>query len=172
MAQADSNHTTKPLSALDATLREKFARLYRDIQEFRPTFEALEQRRDAEIVRRTGIPSHWTFRTDEECTRHLEAMRIADRETGFQAANTKMEELWRCLDPVVKAIISTPAQDLAGLALKANAVATAWGSLWEQTPEDLDHEKELLRDLIENVCAVAGVDLEVNKRIRPRAGLN
>lgn len=69
-----------------------------------------------------------------------------------------MEALESRLDHVVEAIMKAPARDLTALALKANAVARTWPELWELTPDELDHPEELLRDLIENVCAVAGVD--------------
>jgi hypothetical protein len=156
----------------DNSLIERFARLYGELEAFRPTYEAAWERRDAELERRTGIKSHWGFRSEDEAERHLAAMKIVDEETGFSAANEKMEALWARLDPVVKTITDTPACDLAGLALKANATATAWESLWKQTPNELDHEDELIRDLIENVCAVAGIDLAVNRRLSPRTNLN
>jgi hypothetical protein len=117
----------------------------------------------------TGIKSHWGFRSEYEAERHLAAMGVVDEETGFDVVSDKMAELTARLDPVVEIITSTPARDLA---LKANATATTWESLWEQTPDELDHEQRLIRDLIENVCAVAGIDLAVNRRLTPRTNLN
>ena len=97
---------------------------------------------------------------------------VIDDEIGFGDLNAKMEALWERLDPVVRTITRAPARDITGLALKANATATAWASLWERTPEELDYEHELLRDLIESVCAVAGVNLAANPRAASRSDLN
>jgi hypothetical protein len=114
------------------------------------------------LTRLTGILPHWGFRTDDEATEHLAAMKIVDEAIGFNDLNEKMEALWARLDPVVRIITQTPALDLRGLALKANATATAWQELWEELPDHLDHPHELIRDLIENVCAVAGTNLAVS----------
>jgi hypothetical protein len=122
---------------MDTNLIEKFAALFDEIEAFRPTFESAVQRRDAELTRRTGIPSYWSLRTDDEVKRVRAAQTVIDDEIGFDALNEKMEALWERLDPVVKTITSAPARDLTDLALKANATATAWGSLWEQTPDEL-----------------------------------
>ena len=100
------------------------------------------------------------------------AQTIIDEEIGFNAIDDKMNALWERLDPLVKKITRAPALNLSDLALKANATATAWGRLWEKMPEDLDYEDDLIRDLIESVCAVAGVDLLVNWRLTPRTDLN
>lgn len=174
MAQADSNHSTPgPVDPLaQDNLLERFAILYAEKEAFRPTYEAAQDRREAELARRTGIPAHWTVRTEEEAKRLWVAQTVIDDEIGFNALNDKMNALWERLDPVVKKITRAPALSLADLALKANATATAWESLWEQTPDELDHEKELLRDLIESVCAVAGVNIVANQRLAPRTDLN
>ena len=158
--------------AQDESLIEKFAAAYREIEAFRPTYEAAVDRRNAELTRRTGIPYHWNLRTDDEIKRVWAAQTIIDEEIGFSALNDEMEALWERLDPVVKKITRAPAFSVADLALKANATATAWSSLWERAPDDLDHEKELIRDLIESVCAVAGVNIAANQRQLPRPDLN
>jgi hypothetical protein len=156
----------------DNSLIERFARLYGEIEAFRPTYEAALERREAELTRRTGILPHWGCRTEDEATRHLAAMKIVDEDIGFNDLNETMEALWARLDPVVKIITAAPARNLADLALKANAAATAWEGLWKELPVNLDYPDELIRDLIENVCAVAGIDLAVNHRLSPRTNLN
>jgi hypothetical protein len=95
-----------------------------------------------------------------------------DEEIGFDVPNKKMEALYCRLDPVVAVITNTPAQGLADLALKANAVASAWEELWQQLPEELDYPDRLVRNLIENICGVAGVNLAVSQRLAPRTDLN
>jgi hypothetical protein len=137
MTQGNSVHSTPPTNTaisqnrdLSGTLIEKFASLYGDIEAFRPTYDAALERREAELTRLTGILPHWGFRTDDEATEHLAAMKIVDEAIGFNDLNEKMEALWARLDPVVKIITAAPARNLADLALKANAAATAWEELW------------------------------------------
>jgi hypothetical protein len=157
---------------MDNGLIERFARLYAEIEAFRPTYEAVWERRDAEVERRTGIKSHWGFRSNDEAHRHMVCLGVVDEETGFDVANDAMNELYARIDPVVAVITNMPARNVADLALKANATATAWEKLWEKPSDDLDHELRLIRDLIENVCAVAGIDLIVSPRLIPRTDLN
>jgi hypothetical protein len=160
---------------MNTNLIEKLASAYSDREAFRPTFEAAMERRDAELERRTGISRHWGFRTDDESRRHGVVMRVLDEEMGIHAILDKMEELNARLDPVVAIITTTPARDLADLAdlaLKANAVASAYEHLWASEPDELDYGDELLRDLIENLCSVAGVNLMVSQRLAPRTDLN
>jgi hypothetical protein len=149
MSQAESTNTTI----------ESFAAAYAKMAEFKPIYEAAIERRDAEVARRIGIPTHWSFRTMEEAEAHLKAMGEVDKEMGMSEIGESMEALDLPLDRMVRRIVDKPVNDLASLALKANAVATAWPELWQSIPDDLDWPEELLRDLIESVCILAGVDL-------------
>jgi hypothetical protein len=142
-----------------STIKEAFTAAYAKLLEFLPTYEAAEDLRETEIARRTGIPSHWTFRTEDEAEAHLTAMKAVDREMGFAELIERREALELALDPLVRKILNAPASDLVGLALKANAVATAMPHLWGSIPDKLDWAEELVRDLIESVCIVAGVEL-------------
>jgi hypothetical protein len=164
----------KPMAQdrLSVALIKRFASLYACIDDYRPTLDAAVERREIELTRMTGIQRHWSIRTDDEAKRHMDAMRIVDEEIGFGAVNEQMEALEARLDPLVKIITDTPARDLTGLALKANALASVMSELWTSIPEELDYPEGLVRDLIENICAVAGVDLAVNQRLSPRADLN
>jgi hypothetical protein len=98
-------------------------------------------------------------------------LRIVDEEMGFDVVSDKMEELNARLDPVVAIITTTPALDLADLVLKANAAASACGHLWASPPRELDYKDELIRDLIENLCSVAGASLAV-AQVRAPTDLN
>jgi hypothetical protein len=155
----------------DTALFEKFTKLYNEREAFRPTYEAAWERRDDELERRTGIKSHWGFRSEGEAERHLAAMRVVDEEMGFSVVSEHMEELNARLDPVVALITAAPALDLADLALKANAVASACPDLWKSPPCELDYEDGLIRDLIENLCSVAGASLAVTQ-VRAPTDLN
>src|ERR1700733_10566805 len=74
----------------------------------------------------------------------------------------------------VDAMISVANRPRAAGVDDVNATATAWENLWEETPDELDHEHLLVRDLIESVCALAGIDLAARRFVRPRdsGGLN
>jgi hypothetical protein len=151
------------------TTLETFAAAYAKLAEFLPTYEAAEDRRHAEIARRTGIPSHWTFRTEDEAEAHLRAMTAVDRETGFAELLERREALERPLDRLVRNVLTAPAGDLVSLALKANAAATAMPELWRSIPAELDWHEELIRDLIESVCIVAGAELIARPPMPPSA---
>jgi hypothetical protein len=159
MSKADSTTTTI----------ESFGAAYAEMAEFKPVYEAVMERRDAEIARRIGIPTHWSFRTLEEAEAHLQAMREVDKEMGIAQISERMKAFDLPLDRMVRRIIDKPVSDLASLALKANAVATARPELWQSIPDDLDWPEELIRDLIESVCILAGVDLIACPPARPPA---
>jgi hypothetical protein len=52
------------------------------------------------------------------------------------------------------------ASTIAGLAVKARFTAefALTAEEWDQDPGDLDYDKFVIRNLIENICALAGVD--------------
>jgi hypothetical protein len=150
----------------------QFTSRYQEIEAFRPKYEAAVAKREAEIARSTGLAPHHTFRTAAEEDRHLAVMRVVDEEMGFDKINDKMEALASKLDPLVQAIISTPAQNLEDLALKANAAATVLFWLWQTLPTELDCPQAIMRDLIENVCALANLNIAANPRAIPPKGLN
>ena len=71
----------------------------------------------------------------------------------------QLEAIYQRLDPIVEAIRGTPARTLAGAGIKARAVAAIMPELSEQREAELETDKHLMRDLIENICSIAGVDL-------------
>ena len=75
------------------------------------------------------------------------------RKTGWSS------EMYDRLDPVICVIRDRSAMSITDLAAKAMATATMHPDLWEKSPEELDYEKRLLRDLIENACVLAGASL-------------
>jgi len=146
---------------------------YAEHAAFDPIYKDAIERRENEISRRIGFPTYCGFRTDEEARAYLDEMGQVDKEMGIDILRKKSDEIFSRLDPVVKKITTINARELAEVALKANAVATVLERLWESPPEDLDdYEVGLVRDLIEDICAVAGVHLVVNKRLAPRSDLN
>jgi hypothetical protein len=87
---------------------EMFAAAFAELAEFLPTYDAVMERRDAEIARRSGIPSHWSFRTEDETDAHLKAMRIVDKEVGFAEVSKRRNELELPLDRMARLIIDAP----------------------------------------------------------------
>jgi hypothetical protein len=163
----------RPISQTEKSeLIAQFITCYQEIEAFRPKYEAAVAKRDAEIARSTGLAPHHTFRTAAEEDRHLAVTRVVDEEMGFQQINDQMEALTSKLDPLVSAIISTPAQSLEDLALKANAAATVLFWLWQTMPTELDYPQAIMRDLIENVCALGDLNIAANPRAVPPKGLN
>lgn len=162
MTRANPNHTTA----------ERFAAAYAELSAFLPTLEAALARRDVEVARRTGLEPHWTFRTDAEIKTHWAVQTVVDEEMGIEALNERSDTLYARLDPVVSQIIAAPAHDISSIGLKANAVATTMPHLWESLPNELDYPDQLLRDLIESFCVVAGVELLVRPHSQPRTDLN
>ena len=162
MSQADSINT----------MAERFAAAYAELAAFLPTFEAAIARRDREISWRTGLAPHWTLRTDIEAKTHMAMQAIVEEEMGIGKMGEHLDALYARLDPVVNQIIAAPAQDISSVGLKANAVATTVPHLWDALPDDLDYPDQLLRDLIESFCVIAGVELLVRPNNQPRNDLN
>jgi hypothetical protein len=150
-------------------LLRKFEPIYDERRILAPIVGAAVRRREQEIARRTGIPAHVGFRSDAEAALHLEEWRRVDAE--MPCANTLIKQLEAIdvrLDPIITAIQTTPARTLAGVAVKARAAASIIGECWQKPQDELDWQETVLRDLIESVCALAGVDLPRLAESRPR----
>jgi hypothetical protein len=115
---------------------------------------------------------HWNFRTDGEAKTHLAVQTIVEEEMGIVDLSNKLDSLYARLDPIINEVIAAPAKDIFSVGLKANAVATVMPHLWESIPNGLDYPDQLLRDLIESFCVVAGVELFARPYSRPRTDLN
>jgi len=147
---------------------DKFAVVYGELATFLPKYEAACDKRDQEIARRIGIPAHCNFRSEVEASSYCDELGRVEQEMGIAPLGEKIEEIYSRLDPIVRAIRDMPASDFADLAVKAQAVASVMQSLWESAPDDLDYDKHLIRDLLENICGLANVDLLVrNTRWSP-----
>lgn len=87
----------------------------------------------------------------------------ARAETGADVASRKFHLLADRVDAIEFRIMNTPAHTVAGLRAKALIAIEAAGELWETRRIDLDWDKEVIRELIESVCAVAGVPVPVEQ---------
>ena len=152
-------------------LLSRFAEAYTSLLTHQTQYDAVCDRREREIARRMGIPedgSYW--RNETEVKTYLAHLKVVDEELGFRELNEKMEDLWGPVGKLVRKMVDAPALDLNAIALKANAVATAFPQLWEKSLEELDWPEELMRVLLEDVCALAGTTLMANKLIKRSLG--
>jgi hypothetical protein len=141
-------------------LLRKFEPIYDEYRVLAPIVGAAVRRREQEIARRTGIPAHVGFRSEAEAALHLEEWKRVDTEMPCTNALIKqLEAVDVRLDPIIDAIQATPARTLAGVAVKARAAAYTIEECWRKPQDELDWQETVLRDLIEGVCALAGVDL-------------
>jgi hypothetical protein len=59
------------------------------------------------------------------------------------------------LDAVVEAILAEKPTSLGGLAVWAAVLRDAYGELWRQSAENLEHQEKLLRRFLEHTTAMA-----------------
>jgi hypothetical protein len=142
----------------DTELLARIRVIYSEIAAFKPTFDALAEKRDALVAERTGIPNS-QFRSEEEAKLYVAHLGAADAESGFGDAWERLNEMYSRLDPLAAQIRDRPAMSVADVAAKALATASMHPHLWREPAEELDYEERLLRDLLEAACALGGVDL-------------
>jgi len=76
-------------------------------------------------------------------------------ELGTRQTETTLAQL----DPIERAIMTTPAHTIAGLGVKARHAAYVVSEYWEQPVDKVDWEAKAVRLLIEAVCELARVPL-------------
>ncbi len=166
MAGADAKiDTLRSLSPL----AERFATVYAELAAMDCMVEDAFERLKREIARKARS-SHRSFRSESECLAYLEYIGGLEEQMGINELSAKRDQIYSRLNPIVTEIARTHSRDLGDLALKANAVASAQSYLWENAPEDLEYIDILCRDLIENICALAGVALAAKELARRRHG--
>jgi hypothetical protein len=112
---------------------------------------------DVEIARRLGFPNDISkSRTSSNWWPTFVAVRT---ELGTDEIINAATPLLDRIDAVEIAIRTTPARTIAGMAVKAHIVAHHMDELWDVPEADLDYAERILRDLIENIFAAAGVPL-------------
>lgn len=86
----------------------------------------------------------------------------APGETGEIAINPsaeRIEAILALLDPIERAIMTTPAASVVGLGVKARHAAHVLSHYWIDSTDRLDWDVRAVRLLIESTCTVAGVGL-------------
>jgi hypothetical protein len=88
------------------------------------------------------------------------AMReLASLEMNEDTPIARIEAFLAGMEPLEYAILATPADGIAGIAVKARLAAHFVSNYWEVPPDCLDLEARAFRLLVEAVCGVAGVSL-------------
>jgi hypothetical protein len=99
--------------------------------------------------------------TFEQSQLYTVLMDQAWHETGANAADKKLEEY--SFESTLNRIVRTPAHTVAGLRAKAFAAIHTNDKLWKRTANDLDWDQEVIRSLVEAVCAVTGLPVPVEE---------
>jgi hypothetical protein len=89
-----------------------------------------------------------------------QALRDGETVLSDEASRTrKIESILARLEPVERAIMSTPARTIVGLGIKARHAAYVVSEHWDAPIEQNDWDARAVRLLIEAVCNAAGMRL-------------
>jgi hypothetical protein len=80
-------------------------------------------------------------------------------ETSIHPSAERIEAILALLDPIERAIMTTPAASVVGLGVKARHAAHVLSHYWIGPANTLDWHVRAVRLLIESTCTVAGVGL-------------
>jgi hypothetical protein len=78
-------------------------------------------------------------------------------ETAINPSAQRIEAILALLDPIERAIMTTPAASVVGLGVKARHAAHVLSHYWIDSANTLDWDVRAVRLLIESTCTVAGV---------------
>jgi hypothetical protein len=78
-------------------------------------------------------------------------------ETAIHPSAERIEAILALLDPIERAIMTTPAASVVGLGVKARHAAHVLSHYWIDSAHALDWDVRTVRLLIESTCSVAGV---------------
>jgi hypothetical protein len=78
-------------------------------------------------------------------------------ETAIHPSAERIEAILALLDPIERAIMTTPAASVVGLGVKARHAAHVLSHYWIDSANTLDWDVRAVRLLIESTCSVAGV---------------
>jgi hypothetical protein len=87
------------------------------------------------------------------------ASELSRPEYSEEVRKREVESILARLDPIERAITTTPARTIAGLGVKARHAAYVVSQYWEAPIGQIDWEAKTVRLLIEAVCEVARIPL-------------
>jgi hypothetical protein len=85
-------------------------------------------------------------------------------ETKTHPSADRIEAILALLDPIERAIMTTPAASVVGLGVKARHAAHVLSHYWIDAANTLDWDVRAVRLLIESTCSVAGVGLQSSQQ--------
>jgi hypothetical protein len=85
--------------------------------------------------------------------------RLGSLETNEAAPISRIEEFLASMEPLERAILATPADGMAGIAVKARVAAHIVSNYWDVPLDRLDLDARAFRLLVEAVCSAAEVSL-------------
>jgi hypothetical protein len=93
-----------------------------------------------------------------------------DTPADHEAETRQLEAILARLDPIERAIMTTPARTIAGLGVKARHAAHVTSQYWSEPIDKIDWEARAVRLLIEAVCNIAHAPLLLNDANGPNSG--
>lgn len=87
----------------------------------------------------------------------LAALEMARVQADIDVADEACDKAGEEMDRQASRILKMKAATISGLAVKTKTIRIYAPDLWEKPMKDLDYDKELIRDLVEEVERLAGV---------------
>jgi hypothetical protein len=85
-------------------------------------------------------------------------------ETATHPSAERIEAILALLDPIERAIMTTPAASVVGLGVKARHAAHVLSHYWINSANTLDWDMRAVRLLIESTCSVAGAGVQSSQQ--------
>ncbi|WP_316162435.1 hypothetical protein [Bradyrhizobium sp. SZCCHNRI20481] len=147
-------NTTTSLTAKEPDFRNEFtANQTAPAEQLEPDF-ALIQLDTTFVTLLSEISALEYHQVDSQDSRSAENVR-ADEASRTQ----KIESVLARLTPVERAIMTTPAQTIVGLGIKARHAAYVVSEHWDVPIDQMEWDARAVRLLIEAICKLAGVPL-------------
>jgi hypothetical protein len=152
-------HPDAELLQLNAELEQRWQTAW---NLYGPAIVAVEQAEE-EISGRTGGRWPGAITSNEEWLEWCRVVNEVRERSGAEAINAANDAAWEALDTIVLKILDTPVATLVGLAVKGRAVACVHHELWRDPDvADLDWDKQVMRQLLEQLIAAGGLALPAN----------
>ena len=140
-------------------LGERLRKVMREVAVKRAAYEALEERITAAVDRSAPWPSNddelgWTTCIVEQYAAAVDYFTSAAG-AAYKRACSDLNCASEQLDAVVEAILAEKPTSLGGLGVWAAVLRDAYGELWRQSAENLEHQEKLLRRFLEHTTAMA-----------------
>jgi hypothetical protein len=114
---------------------------------------------DAEVIRRLGFDPHATTTTKKQQKLAWKTWCAVREELGTDAVVEKCEPVDARMDAIHAEMMALPIKTLRGAAIMCSAaiVTGVISDWWDEPLKDLDWDKEVIRRLVENITATAGI---------------